>query len=369
MKFKNIIAGISACTICAIPTTKVIAQEINISGNNNRAVLHADSHAPIGVMGDHMHSKGDFMFSYRFMRMNMKGNRDGTNNLSPEQIVTSIPNRFSSVAGQPPTLRVVPEKMNTNMHMIGAMYAPTDWLTLMAMGNYIDREMEHITFQGGMGTTRLGKFTTKSSGLGDTKISGLIKLYEDDTNHIHFNAGISLPTGSIKEKDDVLTPMGMRPTLRLPYAMQLGSGTYDLLPGITYTGHKNKFGWGAQYNATLRLGDNSENYSLGNKHQINAWGSYRWIPELSSSLRITAENEGKIDGIDSNIVAPVQTADPDNYGGKRINASLGINYVVPSGIMRGNRFSAEAIIPLYQNLNGPQMKLDNAFIFGWSKSF
>ena len=35
------------------------------------------NHAPIGVMGDHMHSKGEIMFSYRFMNMLMKGNLNG----------------------------------------------------------------------------------------------------------------------------------------------------------------------------------------------------------------------------------------------------------------------------------------------------
>lgn len=35
-------------------------------------------HAPIGVMGDHQHGKGELMFSYRYMTMSMHGNRKGT---------------------------------------------------------------------------------------------------------------------------------------------------------------------------------------------------------------------------------------------------------------------------------------------------
>ena len=35
------------------------------------AGIRADSHAPIGVMGDHMHKKGKFMTSYRYMYMDM----------------------------------------------------------------------------------------------------------------------------------------------------------------------------------------------------------------------------------------------------------------------------------------------------------
>ena len=36
-----------------------------------------DGHAPIGVMTDHTHGAGEFMWSYRFMYMAMDGNRDG----------------------------------------------------------------------------------------------------------------------------------------------------------------------------------------------------------------------------------------------------------------------------------------------------
>lgn len=331
--------------------------------------LRADSHAPIGVMQDHMHKKGEWMVSYRFARMHMDGSRNGTNNLTPEEIATTVPNRFAGTPGQPPTLRVVPTEMTTQMHMVGAMYAPTDDLTLMVMGSYIDRKMDHVTFQGGAGTTELGRFTTVSQGLGDTTAAALIKLYKDDIHHVHLNAGLSLPTGSISEEDGVLAPNGMTPTLRLPYAMQLGSGTYDAMPGITYTGISNRYGWGAQYMGTLRLGRNSSDYSLGDKHMITAWGSYLFNNAFSGSLRVTGETEDSIDGIDAQIVAPVQTADPDNFGGERVSLSLGMNAVVPSGSLKGHRFSAEVTMPIYQDLNGPQLERDTSFILGWSKSF
>ena len=39
---------------------------------------------------------------------------------------------------------------------------------------------------------------------------------------------------TLNEADELLAPNGMRPTLRLPYPMQLGSGTFDALAGLTY---------------------------------------------------------------------------------------------------------------------------------------
>ena len=147
------------------------------------------------------------------MRMEMKNNRDGSRSISPEEIVTTVANPFFGQPMQPRTLRVVPTQMTMDMHMFGVMYAPTDWLTLMLMSSYIKKDMDHLTFMGPAGTTVLGDFTTRSSGFGDTKIGGLIRLHEDDIHHFHLNAGLSLPTGSITETDDVLAPTAATPTL------------------------------------------------------------------------------------------------------------------------------------------------------------
>ena len=120
--------------------------------NHNHHAHHHESLAPIGVMGDHLHPEGEWMVSYRYKRMEMEGNRIGTDDVSPEEIVTTIANPNAP----PPTLRVVPTEMSMDMHMVGLMYGATDWLTLMAMGMYTQKEMDHITFAGAAGTTRLG---------------------------------------------------------------------------------------------------------------------------------------------------------------------------------------------------------------------
>ncbi len=358
-----------ACTISLSP-----AQAHDESLQINNSGLHTgspvDNHAPIGVMGDHMHKKGDFMLSYRFMHMNMDGNRTGTNRIDPVTIATTESNRFSGVAGQPPTLRVVPTDMTMDMHMLGGMYAPTDWLTLMAMANYLEKDMSLITFAGGAGTNILGRFSTASNGWGDTKITSLIRLFEDDTHHVHLNLGLSLPTGSIDETDTVLAPSGATPNLRLPYAMQLGTGTYDLLPGITYTAHKGAWGWGAQYAAEIRLeSENDEGYAWGYKHSLTAWGSYEWAPWISTSTRLTGYTQESINGIDPQIVAPVQTADPDNYGGDVLEFSLGANLIGTKGVLKDHRLAFEVTAPLYRDLNGPQLETDWTLTVGWQYAF
>lgn len=323
-------------------------------GGMQMDMMRADRHVPLGVMGGNTMIKGTWMVTYRYMRMEMGGNLIGDTNVTPEQIATTVPNRFFGLAGQPITLRVVPIKMTTDMHLFGAMYAPTDRTTLMGMIPYLEREMNHITFAGGAGTTSLGSFTTKSNGIGDAKLMALFSAWDSGAHKIHLNAGLSLPTGSIDEQDDVLAPIGTRPTLRLPYPMQLGSGTFDAMPGITYKGHFGDFGWGAQYMGAIRLGKNDEGYALGDVHQLSGWASYSWARSLSTSLRITGRHTGSVDGIDPLIVAPVQTANPAFQGGERVDIGLGINFSAQKGV----RAALELLLPVHQDLNGPQMEAD-----------
>ncbi|MAE50488.1 MAG: alpha-amylase [Micavibrio sp.] len=330
----------------------------------------ADDHAPIGVMGDHMHKAGEWMLGYRYMHMDMNDVRDGTNDLSPEEIVTSVANRFAGMAGQPATLRVVPLEMQMDMHMFGVMYAPTDWVTLVAMGNYIKKEMTAVTFAGMAGTTRLGENTMSSEGWGDVKVNSLWRLYDDGQHHVHLNMGLSLPTGSIEETGTMLMPNGMRMNRRLGYGMQLGTGTYDLMPGVTYTAHSGAWGWGAQAKGKIALEDeNDEGYSWGDAYMATAWGSYEWAPWISTSLRVSGVTQDSIDGIDANIVGPNQAADPDNFGGERLEWGAGVNLMAQSGPLKDHRLAFELSAPFYQDLNGPQMKRDYSFVVGWQYAF
>lgn len=332
----------------------------------------ADGHAPIGVMGDHRHHKGDVMLSFRYMRMWMEGNQIGDDDVSPETIATTVPNRFFGTPGQPPTLRVVPTKMSMDMFMFGGMYGLTDRVTLMAMVPYIVKEMDHITFAGAAGTNRRGVFTTKSEGIGDLSATAMIGLFDQKTptteRHLNLLLGMSAPTGSIEKEDIVLAPNGAMPNLRLPYAMQIGSGTWDFKPGITYTDRRGDFSWGSQYKATIRLGENDEGYAHGDIHETTSWMQYQWRQGMSTSLRVAGRTQGSIDGIDTRIVAPVQTADPNNFGGERVDILVGMNLVGQQGDLCGHRAAIEFGVPVYQNLNGPQMETDWTLTFGWQKA-
>ena len=360
------IAKLAAALLCL--STPAVADGFHSHSHAGNEPLRADGHAPIGVMGDHRHATGEIMLSYRFMRMDMGGNQIGTTDVSPLQIATTVPNRFFGAPMQPPTLRVVPTEMTMDMHMFGAMYAPNNRVTFMAMLPYITKDMDHVTFAGPVGPGVLGGFRTKSEGFGDVKVSALVGLWDGANSSVHANLGISLPTGSTSETDAILTPLNMRPVVRLPYSMQLGSGTYDLLPGITYLGRSGNIGYGAQLTGVFRLGSNN-GYTLGNEVKANVWGSVQPAPWISLSGRLEAMTLDRISGIDPLIRGPVQTADPRNYGGDFVTAYLGVNTIVQNGALRVHRFALEAGMPVYQDLNGPQMERDWTLTLGWQKAF
>ncbi len=361
MKFKLLASAALLCA--ALPA----AAHEGDGGN----VTYASDHAPIGVMADHRHKKGEWMTSYRYMYMDMSGNRDGTDSLSPEEIVTGVANPFANPPMMPPTLRVVPTDMPMQMHMIGGMYGLTDRITLMAMGMYVSKEMDHITFQGPMGTTRLGEFTTETSGIGDTTLGAIIGLDDGSNAHRQINLGIalSLPTGSNKETDQILTPMGTTPSPRLPYPMQLGTGSFDLKPSLTARSRTGKWSYGAQASAIIRLDENDEGYTLGDVAEATGWLAYEPQPWVSFSGRLKARSVGQIDGDDALIRAPVQTADPANHGGETVEALIGINLAGQTGWQRGHRIAAEIGLPVMRDLNGPQMETDLTFTLGWQKAF
>lgn len=335
--------------------------------------VYADDHAPIGVMADHAHKKGEFMLSLRVMHMDMQDNQIGTDDVSPDTIVTTVPNRFAGMPGQPPTLRIVPTEMRTDMVMLGAMYAPSDAVTLMVMGNYAEKEMVHTTYMGGMGTNVRGTFQTNPKAFGDTKVAALFPLLGHprgiDTDELTLKAGVSLPTGSTDETAQIFTPMGDTPTVRAPYMMQMGTGTFDLEPAITYKGRRGKIGFGAQASASIKLDDNKWGYAFGDIYEGTAWVSYRPAQFLSLSGRVRGRTTGQVDGIDPNIMGPVQTANPDSQGGDRVDLIGGINLVATHGALAGHRLALEVGVPAYQDINGPQMAGRWFATLGWQKAF
>jgi hypothetical protein len=279
----------------------------------------------------------------------MDGERDGTRRVSRGKVLEQF--------------MTVPTDMTMQMHMAMLMYAPTDDLSLMAMLPYIRKAMNHVTAAG-------PRFRELSEGLGDLELRGLYTLYNVRRyeHRLLLNAGFTVPTGSIDVKD--FGPDRSMGRDRLEYPMQLGSGTVDLRPGLTYLGQVENWAWGTEFIPTVRLGRNRHNYSLGNRYDANAFGARRVTDWLSASGRLGWQAWENINGIDKTLNAMDEpTKDPKNQGGRRLDALLGINLYAPSGILKGQRLAIEAGAPVYQSLEGPQLQVDWLLRAGWQWVF
>ena len=334
---------------------------------DEHSIGRPDAHAPISVMGDHTHREGGWMLSYRYMDMQMDGMRSGTARVSSSDVLDADGG-----------YTVTPEWMTMEMHMLGMMYAPTNKFTLMAMANYIDTTMNHRVDPAVAGMINGGDsgFTTDSSGSGDIKLSVLYRFYLEGKSKAHFGIGFSLPTGSIDEKGD--TPaMGGRQRQLLPAPMQLGSGTFDLLPSLTYVQQFTDWSWGAQASGAIRLeSENNNNYRLGNKFELISWAGYNLAEWLGLTGGLSYAYAGELQGSQKDVGTSgpmgrrsVTTAFSDNYGGERIDVIFGINLLKPTGFLEGHRLAFDLRLPLWRDLNGYQLESDSVLTLGWQKAF
>ena len=49
------------------------------------STFRPESHAPAGVMSDHLHAKGEWMFGYRYLTSEYRGLYQGSSSITPEQ--------------------------------------------------------------------------------------------------------------------------------------------------------------------------------------------------------------------------------------------------------------------------------------------
>ena len=303
-------------------------------GHHHHHGVH--TYAPVGISGDHLHPKGGLMLSVKYMYMNMDGNREGRQRVNDDTVYDSY--------------MVSPQQMGMDMLMIGAMYAPSDKLTLMLMQNFMWKNMDlTANMMMGNGMTMLRDFSTGSNFLGDLKLSALFGLYSGEKTSFHLNSMVNFPTGDIDNRD--ATPM--MPSAKLPYAMQLGTGTFDFTIGATFKGSGRHWSYGIQQLNTFRTGENSEGYRFGNLYELHSWVSYGISDAFGASLRLSGLAESELKGMDPELnPMMVTTADTDNYGGELIRSGLGINTrLFGSKFLLGTEF----VIPLYRNYNGIQM--------------
>ncbi len=328
------------------------------------SAARAIGHAPIGVMADHYHKKGEYMISVRQGYMDMSGNLLDGDSISNSAIL-AMPNPLESM---PPNLSVVPTEMQMQMTMVGVMYAPTDTVTLMAMAMYMSKDMDLNTYKPMMDRGLIGTFSTSSSDLSDISLGALIRLHETDVSRWHAEVTLQKSIGENDSKGMIFTPMGMNMKMILPYGMQAGDDATRLVLGLTNVKTiSEKVLWGNQVRGKFVVADQS--WSFGDQLEFNTWLQYELNKSVSLSSRLKVVSQDKISGSNPMISAPVQTANPENYGGSQMHFGLGVNFLAHILPGKADRFGFELVKPIDQDKNNLQMETDFQLIFGYQKAF
>ncbi len=327
--------------------------------------LHGHHFFPAGLMYAHMMPQATpFMVGYRLMDQSQNGDLlHGTRRVQEEAVVTG--------GCGPRQCRFAPRKMEMSMHMLELMWAPSDWLNFMLMPQFMAMEMDigerlagspplnPAVFEHG------GKHTT--GGVGDTLIAALIRLWRAPSHHLHLGLGISAPTGDVHLK---MRRMHQQETGLFHFDMQLGSGTFDFIPTLTYTGEAGRWFWGGQLLGTVRLGENDAGWRRGHVAQVSAWGGYSLTSWLGASVRGVYTFQGKITGDVDGFSLRLGPMDfPQNSGGKFFDLGLGLSATVPSGTFAGNTLRFEWLQPVLDDFYGYQLEREGALTFSWSYAF
>lgn len=292
------------------------------------------------VGAEHIHSEGEWMIGYNYMNMYMDDLYQDDSKISVTQVSGSM---------------MTPIKMTMEMHMFHLMYGLSNNSTFMVMANYLDNEMTMRNAMNG----NLSKMN--SDGFGDTSVSliqNLSNIYPFGNNSL-VSLSLSLPTGAIDETNDL--------DVRLPYKMQLGSGTFD--PSVTFSNEGNLGIFKYDYNlaALVRLGHNSEGYSRGDKYSAGYRLSYT-KSKFTLTDALSYELNTKYDGIDNaieNVGMRSIARDATKQSGQILRYSFGLGYE----LAKKTNLLVEYSLPIYQNLDGPQLGESRTLNLSIQKSF
>lgn len=316
---------------------------------------------------------GRWHFRYSYIRKKFNGYRDGTHQVSNEAVLFR-PGEVRTKRNFP----VLPTEIIQEAHTADVSFDVTNALAVSLVIPYLRQSTDHISIVPGF-----DKFNISSSGIGDLSLSTSYALWRAERQAVRVSAGMSFPTGSIHERGDTPRAPGNQ---RLPYTMQLGSGTYDVLGSLHYNGYFQPFpwvgplSWGGQLFGKIRTGKNSRGYRLGDMLILSTWLQAKPFSWLEPSVKLVTQFWGRIDGQDGALLVPgpfpfpAPVTNPNFFGGTKISILAGVRLSWPTGflkdsfiarLLRQHSIEIEVGPPIYQSLNGPQPEEDLWLSLSW----
>ena len=303
-----------------------------------------DGHGPAGMKSDYVLPWGVFYIGGRIFSEQYVGTLIGSNEISSVEVLD-----FFTTA---------PRELDRSVAEVDVRFGLLPFLTLAGSIPVMRNEM--------LSETNTVFFQSASEVIGDISIRGLFRVLEMEEYRVSLTGGVTLPFGKLGKTGQT----AVSPNAVLPFAMQGGSGSYDLLVGGTFQAQNARSSVGFQFNGVIRWMDNNRDYRLGDRIDLSFWGAYNISDWVSVSMRGFYEHWGDVSG---NEVRTDGLADPGAnefaQGGERVTIPMGLNIYFRDGAMDGHRLSLEYYYPVHENLNGPQLSIQSGFVLSWQLSF
>jgi hypothetical protein len=321
-----------------------------------------DAHGPVSLTEDRTLSGGEFQLSVKFVNDRFKGMGLGSDSLTLNQVLNAY--------------TVAPTEMFTRGAEVNLMVGITEHLTLSATGTFVQKKMDMAVLDPDEANL-VWVGNTDALGPEDVEVTALYNVVDRGPVRIHFQGGVSIPIGAIDFDDETVDPRqpgSSTVEVQLPYQQQLGSGTFDILPGVTATVQNRLASMGFQAKAVIRMGgENDRGWALGDIYTGTVWGAYKASDNVSVSVGARYTTWGNVEGFDEALLTSTSTAyDTPAYNGlqsgSRVEIPMGVNFMVSEGRFQGHRFGVEFLLPVHQELDYLQFRRDWSLVMGWQKA-
>ena len=305
-----------------------------------------DGVAPAGISADRTLSGGTLEIAYRFAHLNARGLQFGKANVLEAEVLAL---GFS----------FVPLERTIEAHMVSVGLGLTDQLTLLGSAAWLQKNR----------TTASDSvlFFNETSGVSDVEVDALWDLYREGPYRGHLQMGVIVPTGSFDNRG---TFAGGADQM-LPYEMQLGSGSFAVVPGITGQAMNEAGSVGAQIRTVFSLTDNDRGWRPGTRVEGRLWAGYRFNDFISVSGGIRGVQTAAIQGFDPDLETLRDPGDLAlSFATKRVDLPFGVNLRIPgTSPLAGDRLSFEGVWTVHEESDGPILADDWGFSVGYQCAF
>ncbi len=298
-----------------------------------------------GIVGDMVLPSGAFDLQYTFSQENFSGVQFGT---------TEIP--FVNVLE---IYESSPFQRRNRVHRLNLAYGLTGNLTVRVAGAFAEYSRDVLDQD-------LFLFATENDGLTDLEVEAMLTAYNTDALRSHLSLGVEVPLGSTDE----VGVNAIDGTAILPYRMQLGTGSYAIVPGVTAQVQNEHGTVGAQVKARLRVNDNDRDYRWGDDVTANIWAALHLNEVIAMHTGVRAYREGSIEGFDA-AMDPSRDPGEDVFlsAGTKVVIPLGINFRLTEGVLAGNTFGFEFLWPVHQDYENFRLTAERGFNITWRRTF